>query len=188
MTKTGWLVTGAIALGGVMYMKGGCLNSVTKAPDQRLASHYVNLCKIARDGSKNAVKGVRKLGVYLVKNGGDMLGNFGSTIALIERIKDDEKHDERARLARDRWNATICVEDWAAFDEAIQESPEAQEMIQHAADRLGRTFEIILSGGGATNLLGGLGGGLSRTLNLELPARGLGTQPRRAAEAHVTKP
>ena len=187
MTKTGWLVTGAIALGGVMYMKGGCLNSVTKAPDQRLASHYAKLCKIARDGSKNAPKGVRKLGVYLVRNGGDMLGDFGDTIATIERIKDDDKHDARARLARDRWDREACVHDWQEFDDAIQASPEAQEMIQYAADRLGRTFQIIFSGAGTPDLLRGLDG-LSRTLNLELPARGLAPKTGGAAEAGVAKP
>jgi hypothetical protein len=145
------------------------------------------VCKIARDGIKNAVMGERKLGVYLVRNVGDMLDDFGSTIAAIERIKDDDKHDARARLARDRWDRELCIHDWQEFDDAIQASPEAQELLQHAADRLGRTLQIIFSGAGTPNLLG-LGAGLSRTLNLELPARSLGTEARGAAETRVTKP
>jgi hypothetical protein len=188
MTKIGWLVTGAIALGTVVFIKGGCLNQVTKAPDQRLASHFKEMCGIARDGSKNAVRGAKKLGVYLVRNGGDMLDDFGSTLAAIERIADDDKHDERAQLARQRWNAVSCPHDWQRFDDAINESPEAQELIQHAADRLGRTFEIIFSGAGAPNLLGGFDRVLSRRLNLELPARGLATKPRGPAQTDVAKP
>jgi len=188
MKKTGWLVTGAIALGTVVFIKGGCLNQVTKAPDQRLALHFKEMCGIARDGGKNAVRGAKKLGVYLVRNGGDMLDDFGSTLAAIERIRDDEKHDARARLARDRWDAVACPVDWQRFDDAINESPEAQEIIQHAADRLGRTFEIIFSGAGAPNLLRGFGGRLSGRLNLELPAANLAPKPRGAAQAHVAKP
>jgi hypothetical protein len=179
MTSKGWIVAGAIAIGGVMFIRGGCLNQTTKAPDARLASRFDDMCKIARDGAKDPVRGVRKLGVYYVKHAGDILGDFGATIAAIERIADDEKHDARARLARDRWRAVSCPEDWERFAAAIEGSPDAQEMIQHVSDRLGRTFEIILSGAGLPTLSG---------LNLELPAGGFATKPRAAAGTHVPKP
>jgi hypothetical protein len=117
----------------------------------------------------------------MVKHGGDMIGDFGNTIAAIERIADDDKHDARAELARDRWHAVACPGDWESFGKAIDGSPEAQEMIQHVADRMNRTFEIILSGNGMTNEM-------SKLLNFELPAGRFRTKAGRAGGADVTKP
>lgn len=145
MKKRGWLVSSALVLGTVMFLRGGC--SATKAPDERLASQYSDMCKIARGGIHNPAAGVRKLGVYLVRNGGDMLANFWNTIALIERIEDDEKHDDRARLARERWDAENCMDDWQGFEDAIDDSPEAQEQIVVAMERVSRTLEILLGMG-----------------------------------------
>jgi hypothetical protein len=182
MKKMGWLVTGALVAGGVVFARGGCLSG-GKAPDQKLAAQYVDTCKIARLGATDPVRGVKKLGVYFVKHGGEMVGNFVDTIAAIERISDDEKHDARARLARDRWNEAFCPAEWDAFSRAIDGSPEAQQILQHVGDRLSRTLEIILSGGQMDRMLK-----MPNLLNFEFPAGRLGTQTGRAGHADVAKP
>lgn len=179
MNKKGWLVAAALVAGGVVFARGGCLNQTTKAPDQRLASRLDDLCKIAREGAKAPVAGVKKLGAYMGKHTGDMLGDFGATIATIERITDDKKHDARAALARDRWHAVACPADWMRFDDAIQKNPEATALMTHFAERLNRTLEIILGSGAMPTLSG---------LDLELPVRGLGPKAGGAAGADVAKP
>jgi hypothetical protein len=120
MKLQGWLLA-AVAAGGVVYgLRGGCVNST--APDEELADHFTELCD-------------------------DIFGDFGSTLVTIEKIRDDKKHDDRARLARDRmqkpWLA--CQRDWERFWVAVDQDPEASELANHAAERLGRTFEIIFS-------------------------------------------
>ncbi len=123
----------------------GCLSK--PAPDVRLAGRFDDLCDIARDNVKTPEKGVRALGKYFLKHGDDMFGEWGGTIAEIEKIKDDDKHDDRARVARDRLRQPLraCEDDWVRFAEAVDSSPEASELVTNAMERLNRTFEIILS-------------------------------------------
>jgi hypothetical protein len=66
---------------------------------------------------------------------------------MIERIADDDAHDERARIARDRWIEEACPADWNRFDEAVTNSPEATELVEVAAIRLNRTIEILFGSG-----------------------------------------
>jgi len=143
MNKT-WLVPVVLAGGvfGVYQMASGCLS---KDPDQKLAGRFDDLCDIAHDGVDHPVQGVRKLGRYLGSHSDDMLGDLGGTFAMIERISDDDDHDARARLARERIQKPLveCAETWDAFGNAIENDPEALELFQYGVDRLGRTIEII---------------------------------------------
>lgn len=147
MKAKGWITTALVAGGLVFAVKttGGCLNR--PAPDQKLAGQFEDLCEIAKKGAEKPVAGVKALGKYMVLNGGDIAKNLVDTVALIERIKDDDAHDERARVARDRMLESACPADWQAFDEAINDSPEAMELLNKAGERLARTLEIILGPG-----------------------------------------
>jgi ribosomal 50S subunit-associated protein YjgA (DUF615 family) len=147
-----WMVM-ALSAGGALVATrgciGGCFSSGDGAPDDKLASQFDDLCKIAKGGIKEPVKGVKKLGGYLVAHTGDMMKNFGDTLALIETIKDDEKHDARARSARGTMIAPLaaCHESWQKFGEAVEANPEAADMVNRAMERLERTMNIIFSGG-----------------------------------------
>jgi len=147
MSKTGWIVVAAIAVGGTVYATRGCLTS-SPAPDQKLSEQFVDLCDIARTNVDKPVRGVRQLGRYLTKNTGAMLANLGDTITLIERISDDAKHDQRAYVARDRiWRPWMdCADDWESFADAIENSEEASAILSYTLDRLDRTLGIIFSG------------------------------------------
>ena len=145
MKLKGWLFTALLA-GGVVYgIRGGCVNST--APDEELADHFEELCEIASDNIDTPKKGVKKLGRYMARHLDDILGDFGATIVTIEKVSDDRKHDERARLARDRMQTPWieCREEWQQFWMAVDEDPEAAELANRAIDRLGRTFEIIFN-------------------------------------------
>jgi len=148
MKMKGWFATAFIAGSVVLGFRasGGCLNS--KAPDEQLAGHFEDLCEIARKNVDSPERGVRQLGRYLGSHTEDILAAFGATFQVIETIPDDSKHDERARIARDRIQRPLraCEQDWQRFGEAIEASPEASELVQHAMDRLGRSFEIIFNG------------------------------------------
>jgi hypothetical protein len=148
MRAQGWFVTALVAGGAVFAVKttAGCLNK--PAPDQKLAAQFDDLCSIARDGADHPEAGVRALGRYLGKHTGELLGNLGDTIALIERIPDDEAHDERARIARDRIQKPLraCEADWQRFGDAIEADPAASELIATAMVRLNRTIEIVFGG------------------------------------------
>ena len=149
MKASGWIV-GALVAGGVAFtIKGGCLNS-SRPPDARLAGHFEKMmCGIARDNIKTPEKGVRELGRYLDKNTQAIFGDFGDMLATIERIPDDAKHDRRAEEARDRLTKPFiaCGRDWNRFGEAIEEDPNAMELLERFNERLGRTFEIIFGEG-----------------------------------------
>lgn len=138
-------MVGALVAGGAVMAMKGCLSKA--APDERLAGRFDDLCDIARKNVDTPQKGVRSIGLYMLKHTDDMLGEFGGTIATIEAIKDDDKHDDRARVARDRIRAPLraCEADWMRFAEAVDSDPKASEMVANAAERLNRTFEIILS-------------------------------------------
>ena len=145
MKVKGWFVLALVAGGGVVSMRtmGGCLNQ--PAPDQRLAGRLDDLCDIARDGADKPVAGVRALGHYMGKHAGDLLGELGDTVALIERIPDDRAHDERARMARDRIQKPVraCENDWQRFSDSIEADPEARALVDQAMIRLNRTLEIL---------------------------------------------
>ena len=143
-----WLVGLVVAAGvGFAVKAGGCL-STTSAPDEKLAARMGDICAIARDGGNDPVKGVKKLGKYFDANAGHFLGEWGETLAAIERIPDDRKHDDRARLARDRIQRPLigCNRDLQRFANAIEGSPEASAMLQRFSVRFNRTIEIIFGG------------------------------------------
>jgi hypothetical protein len=145
---TSKVLAGVLVTGGVVFaMRGGCVSGGGKAPDEKLAGHFSELCEIARANISSPEKGVRKLGGYLDKHTGDMFGEWGSTLAAIERITNDDKHDDRARLARDRIGKPLvrCERDWMRFFEAVEADPKASELVDDFAIRLNRTLEIIFS-------------------------------------------
>lgn len=147
MKASGWVVGALVAAGVVFTVKGGCLSS-EDPPDVRLAARFDQMCEIARDNIQTPERGVRKLGRFLDKHTGDMFGAFGDTLAAIERIPDDAKHDKRAALARDRLHNPFirCARDWMRFAEAVEADPKAAELVERFNERFGRTLEIILSG------------------------------------------
>jgi hypothetical protein len=142
MKLQGW-VAGVVLAGGVMFAMRGCLSK--PAPDERLAGRLEKMCAIARDHVGSPRQGVRALGDYLGDHAGDVVGEFADTIATIEQIRDDKKHDDRARLARDRLVEPVrgCEEDWFHFWEAVADDPEANALVERFFQRLGRTLEII---------------------------------------------
>jgi hypothetical protein len=156
MKTQGWLV-GVVAVAGIGYgIKGGCLTPNTRAPDEKLASRLDDLCVIARENITSPERGVRKLGGYMAKHTGDLLADWGNTLVVIEKISDDDKHDARARLARDRIRkpAIACARDWARFHEAVEASPEATALIVEFNVRFNRTLEILFGQDAKVDLLG----------------------------------
>ncbi len=145
MKLKGWLFSALVAGGVVFGLRGGCVNN--SAPDEELADHFDELCDIASHNIDTPKKGVTKLGRYMARHLDDMMSDFGATIITIEKIQDDEKHDARAHLARERiqkpWRA--CQRDWERFWIAVEQDPDAAEIVNRAGERLGRTFEIIFS-------------------------------------------
>ena len=137
------LVVGVLVTGGVVFAMRGCLRTTSSAPDQRLAKRMGDLCDIARNNVKTPEKGVRKIGAYLDKNVDKLLADYGAMFAAIERIPDDAKHDDRARLARDRLRKADCQKDWKRFSDAVSEDPAASALVQRFGERLSRTLEII---------------------------------------------
>jgi hypothetical protein len=145
MNARGWIVV-AVALGtGALTMRG-CLSR--PAPDERLARRIEMMCSIARANVETPEDGVRALGKYLDKHLGDVLGEFGDTIASIERISDDADHDDRARVARDRIRTPLraCERDWKRFADAVAADRAAMQLVENASARLSRTLEIIFQG------------------------------------------
>lgn len=149
MKLEGWLFSALLAGGVVLGFRasGGCLDR-SEAPDEKLAGHFEDLCGIARDNVKTPEAGVRKLGRYMGSHTDDMLAALGGTIQTIERIADDEDHDARARLARDRFAKPLraCERDWMRFIEAVDADPAANALIEHTSKRLERTLNIIFKG------------------------------------------
>ncbi|HEV7553860.1 MAG TPA: hypothetical protein VGO00_00310, partial [Kofleriaceae bacterium] len=91
MKLAGWMVVAVVATGLVVTTRGGCLSR--KAPDEVLATRFEAICDIARENGDRPVAGVRALGSYLGSHLDDMFGEFGGTIAMIEKIPDDREHD-----------------------------------------------------------------------------------------------
>jgi hypothetical protein len=144
MTLRSWVVV-ALIIAGIVVLYRGCAEP--DAPDERLAEHFDAMCDIARKGIDSPEKGIRKLGRYVGKHLDDMLGDFGGTISTIEGIDDDERHDDRARTARDRIAAPLaaCEADWERFADAVESDPDASAVLMRAIERLNRTLEILLS-------------------------------------------
>lgn len=154
-----WKVVSVFVLGIVVIRGGACATCSKKvarpAPDERLAGHFRKLCEIAEDGIDHPQRGVRNLMRYHGDHGPDMVEAFAATLVLIERIEDDDLHDARAELARDRINAPLdaCEETWVDFADAVEEDPEASRILKTGVERLGRTLEIIFSQGQARAML-----------------------------------
>jgi hypothetical protein len=146
--KTRDLIIGALVVVGVVFAMKGCLSS-DKAPDERLAGRFEALCDIARANVETPEKGVRKLGRYLGKHTGDLLGEFGDTLAAIETIADDGKHDQRALQARRRIGKPLraCEMDWVRFGDAVDRDPAASALVERFSIRLNRTLEILFGEG-----------------------------------------
>lgn len=143
MTKRAWIVPALIVGGGLAaYRMSGCLS---KDPDQKLAGRFDDMCEIAGDNIQTPERGVQKLGRYLGSHTDDLLGELGGTIQLIERIDNDDAHDARARLARQRIAKPLqeCEQTWMEFFMAVDDDPAAKQLLDNGAQRLGRTLEII---------------------------------------------
>jgi hypothetical protein len=165
--KTRWIVSLLLASGLVVGIRGGCLSK--PAPDEQLATHFAKLCDIAHDNVETPAAGVRHLGRYLGNHLDDILGAWGGTIAAIERVEDDTKHDDRARLARARIIAPLraCRQDLERFADAVENDGEALDLIDHASERLSRTLDI-LTGAETRDLLRQLEQRLEAGLGLRL--------------------
>ena len=165
-----WMFAALVAGGALFAARGcsGCLSGGSD-PDEKLAAQFDDLCQIAKGGIKDPVKGVRKLGKYLVLHTGDMMKNFGDTFGMIERIRDDEKHDQRAMKARDTMFVPLqkCAATWDQFGQAIEGNQEALELVGHAAERLDRTINIIFASGTKFTLRG-LPSELQRAIGMSL--------------------
>ena len=139
------LVVAALVLGGIAFVSArGCRSPA--APDERYAEHLTQLCGIARDNVDKPVPGVRALGNYLGKHAGHILKDLADTLAMIEHIDDDAKHDARARKTRDRWVEAGCTEDWMDFLDAIERDEQATALLEYRIERISRTIEIITNG------------------------------------------
>jgi hypothetical protein len=136
-----WLAAGIAGIIGVVTIRG-CTGN--RAPDEKLADHFGDICKIAHDNIGSPSRGVTKLGNFFADHTGDMLGEFGDTIVLIEKVPGDQAHDDRARLARKRIvDGFSCDQDWYEFWQAIEEDPEAADKVSRFEARYQRTIEII---------------------------------------------
>jgi hypothetical protein len=148
MTK--WILAALVAGGVVLGVRAAA--GTAQDPDEKLAGHFDDLCEIAGDNIDSPVRGVRRLGTYFAANTGNMYGAWGDTLMAIEQIPDDDAHDERAYLARERLGRPLleCIDTWGEFAEAVDRDREATELVQTAMERLSRTLEIILDGSGVT--------------------------------------
>jgi hypothetical protein len=152
MTMNKVVLAALVAGGAVVAVKtGGCLGS--KDPDEKFGDHIGDICEIARDGTDKPVAGVKKLGHFLADHAGDMAKEYIDTVALIERIADDGKHDDRARLAHERMVGPLvdCIHDIERFSDAIENNDEASALVTHTMERIDRTLNII--GGGVRGKL-----------------------------------
>jgi hypothetical protein len=116
-----------------------------KAPDEQLAEHTRAMCKIAKAGIDHPDDGVRKLFRYYGQQGPAIASEWAHLLVLIERIDDDRKHDDRARLAARRIHAPAiaCQRTFQRFADAVEDDEAASARLQRGVDRLGRTLEIL---------------------------------------------
>lgn len=173
MKTSGRVFAGLVIVLLAMATRGclGCGGS-RRAPDAVLGGRLEELCKLADRGIDDPVKGVRSIGAFLVAHTGDMLKNFGDTIAVIEQVANGEAHDERAHVARDRLLGPLvaCEDTWAQFAVAVARDEDAAALVERASERLNRTLAIILSGSSFRSLRE-LPSQLTRALDRTLPAK-----------------
>ena len=131
---------------GVLYLSWGTQKS--NAPDEKLAGHFDDLCQIAKKGIANPHSGVQRMFAYYGRNTPEMLKQFGALLVTIESISDDEAHDKRALQASRRMGKVLsrCDRTFEAFAMAIEGDAKASRLMEHGANRLSRTFEILFSG------------------------------------------
>lgn len=152
------LVAVVAVAAGLVYVVNRSPEVTTTPPDTRFAQHIDGLCEIARAHEDTPVPGIRAFGGYVADHAESMTGAWGALLAEIERISDEEDHDDRAELARQRITRPFlaCERDFEAFFMAVDEDPEAAAIVQRAMERLSRTLEII-------------GGNTLRTMLRDLP-------------------
>jgi hypothetical protein len=143
MSKLRGVVLGALIAGGSVYAMKGCLSK--QSPDHKVGASFEKVCSIAKHNVDTPERGVRELGRYFGSHLGDLTGAFGDTVAMIESISDDARHDERAREARKTMFEPLraCQTELLEFAQAVSEDEHATALMNHAGERLGRTFEII---------------------------------------------
>ena len=140
--KTSWKIVLLVIMVGVVWIYRG---GATKAPDEKLAGHLSGICKIAKKNAVSPVKGVKGLFHYLGHHSASMMKEWGDTLVLIERIADDEAHDDRARQAGKRIRKPLikCERDLERFFAAVENNPQASALLERGAQRLGRSLELI---------------------------------------------
>jgi len=143
MAKFRGVVLGALIVGGSLYAMKGCLSK--QSPDRKVGDSFAKVCSIAKKNVETPERGVRELGRYFSAHLGDLTGAWGDTIAMIESIPDDAKHDKRAKEAREAMFAPLraCQSDLVEFAQAVSEDEHASELMNRAGERLGRTIDII---------------------------------------------
>jgi hypothetical protein len=130
--------------------------TTSHAPDERLASRIGDLCQIAAKHVSKPKLGVQRWFTYLGAHSPDMLEQTGKMFVAIERIADDAKHDDRARLAARRLHPVLqrCEKPLEEFFRAVEADPEASEIYNRGMERFSRTL-AILSGADPHGLLSG---------------------------------
>jgi len=116
------------------------------SPEDQLVVHLDAICAIAETHVDKPQRGVVKMFSYLGKNSPDMMKQFGASLVAIERIKDDRKHDDRARQVRDKLEkqALRCERPMDRFWSAVEADPEASRIAERGFTRFGRTLDILL--------------------------------------------
>jgi hypothetical protein len=139
MTRGTWIVV-AMAAAVTTACDAG-----RPAPDQRIAGHHRAMCAIAEHGAEAPREGVAKLFRYYGDRGPDLARDWAELFVLIERIDDDRRHDERARLAAKRIHEPLarCAAAFERFARAIEEDAEASRMLERGVTRFSRTLEIL---------------------------------------------
>jgi hypothetical protein len=147
MAKFRGVVLGALLVGGSIFAMKGCL--AKQAPDDKVGEAFEKVCSIAKKNIETPERGVRELGRYFSAHLGDLTGALGDTIAMIESIPDDARHDKRAREARETMFEPLraCQTELLEFGQAVSEDERATALMNRAGERLGRTIDIILGDG-----------------------------------------
>ena len=144
MAKLRGVVLGALIVGGSIFAMKGCLSK--QAPDEKVGETFEKVCSIAKKNIDTPERGVRELGRYFSSHLGDLTGALGDTVAMIESIPDDARHDKRAKEAREVMFRPLraCQSELLEFGQAVSEDERASELMNRAGERLGRTLDIIL--------------------------------------------
>jgi hypothetical protein len=150
MTASGWktviVLLLVVAAVWVVLRRG--------APEERLAGRYRDLCAIAADNVATPARGVERMGAFFAAHGPDMLHDYGTLVADIERIDDDKRHDERARQAGRTLRAPLdaCGDTFARFFEAVDGDDRAKAILSRGFERLGRTLELLFGDADSSEL------------------------------------